>query len=143
MDSQGIIQVHDAAVVTWEPGKNKPKTRELRDMKKAGALSGTFWGMLFGLLFFVPLLGAAMGAAVGALSGSMSDVGISDEFIRSVRDQVTPGTSALFLLTSAAVPDRVAEAMRQHKFEIVATNLSREDEQRLRSVFEAEEPVRA
>jgi uncharacterized membrane protein len=26
----------------------------------------------------------------------MTDVGISDDFIKSVRDEVTPGTSALF-----------------------------------------------
>ena len=65
--------------------------------------------MLFGLIFFVPLLGLAIGAASGALFGSLADVGISDSFIKSVRDQVTPGTSALFLLSSDAVIDRVKE----------------------------------
>ena len=65
----------------------------------AGALGGAFWGMLFGLIFFVPLLGAAVGAATGALAGSLADVGIDDGFINKVRDQVTPGTSALFLMT--------------------------------------------
>lgn len=137
-----LIEVQDAAVVRWDKGKRKPKTREIHDLKAAGALSGAFWGMLFGLIFLVPLLGAAIGAATGALAGSLTDVGIKDDFIQDVRRQVTPGTSALFLLTSSAVIERVAEAMRQHKFEILATNLSTEDEDRLRSIFE-EEPSAA
>jgi uncharacterized membrane protein len=132
---QNLIQVHDAAVVTWEEGRKKPRTREINDMKSAGALSGAFWGLLFGILFFVPLIGAAVGAAIGALSGSLVDVGINEGFINKVRDAVTPGTSALFLLTSDAVEDRVLEAMKEHDFEIVATNLSRDDEDRLREVF--------
>lgn len=42
-------------------------------------------GAAVGLIFFVPLFGAAIGAATGALVGSVTDVGISDDFIKSVR----------------------------------------------------------
>ena len=38
---------------------------------------------------------------MGALSGLFSDYGIDDDFIGSVREQVTEGTSALFLLTGS------------------------------------------
>ena len=100
--------VRDAAVVSWEEGKSKPKTRQLHDAKMGGALGGGFWGLLFGMIFFVPLLGLAIGAAAGALAGSLTDVGISDSFIKQVRDKVTPGTSALFLLSSDAVFDRIS-----------------------------------
>ncbi len=86
-----LINLHDAAVVSWEVGKKKPKTHEMHDTAAAGALGGGFWGLLFGLIFFVPLLGLAVGAASGALIGSMRDVGISDDFIRDVREKVTPG----------------------------------------------------
>jgi uncharacterized membrane protein len=48
---------------------------------------------------------------------------------------VTEGTSALFLMTSDAVLDRVAEAMKDIQFEIIATNLSHEQEQKLREAF--------
>ena len=72
-----------------------------------------FWGLLFGLIFFVPLLGAAIGAATGALAGSLTDVGIDDEFINKVRDQITPGTSALFVMTSDAVVDKVQGGLRR------------------------------
>src|SRR4029450_11420819 len=92
-----LIQIHDAAMVTYPEGAKKPKTRQLHSLAGAGALGGAFWGMLFGLIFFIPLLGLAIGAAAGAVGGSLSDVGIDDDFIKRTRDQVKPGTSALFV----------------------------------------------
>jgi uncharacterized membrane protein len=132
---QQLITVHDAATVTWEPGAKKPKTRQLHDLVGAGALGGMFWGLLFGLLFFVPLLGAAIGAATGALSGLLGDVGIDDDFIASVRDQVTPGTSALFVLSSDAVLDKVRPALASLQPQLIHSNLSTEQEQTLRDTF--------
>ena len=125
LQTQELIKIQDAAVVSWEEGKKKPKTRQLSNMTAAGALGGTFWGMLFGLIFFVPLLGAAIGAGIGALAGSMTDVGISDDFINSVKQRVTPGTSALlFLLSSDAVMDRVKDTFKDLNPELIASNLS-------------------
>jgi uncharacterized membrane protein len=138
LQKQQLITLHDAAIVQWPADKKKPRTEQLRNMTGAGALSGSFWGMLFGLLFFVPLLGAAIGAAMGALSGSMIDVGIDDDFIKQVREEITPGTSALFLLTSDAVTDRVLAALEGMDMELITTNLSAEDEQKLRTAFEDE-----
>jgi uncharacterized membrane protein len=136
--AQQLIVVQDAAVVSWEVGKKKPTTRELHDTKLGGALGGGFWGLLFGLIFFVPILGLAIGAASGALIGSLRDVGISDSFIKSVRDQVTPGTSALFLLSSNAVMDRVKDEFSGEEAELITTNLSNEQEAKLREAFEPE-----
>ena len=138
LQRQQLITIHDASIVQWPADKRKPKTEQLHNMAGAGAMSGAFWGMLFGLLFFVPLLGAAVGAAMGGLSGSLVDVGIDDDFIRRIRDEVTPGTSALFLLTSDAVTDRVADALRGTDMELITTNLSKEDEETLRHAFEQE-----
>ena len=138
LQKQQLITIHDAAIVQWPSDRHKPKTEQLHNMAGAGALSGAFWGMLFGLLFFVPLLGAAVGAAMGGLAGSMTDVGIDDDFVKQIRDQVTPGTSALFLLTSNAVTDRVADALRGTEMHLIATNLSKEDEDKLRHAFEQE-----
>jgi len=138
LQGQELISLHDAAVVSWPADRKKPKTRELHSTKMAGALGGSFWGLLFGLLFFVPILGLAIGAAGGALMGSLRDVGISDSFINEVREKVTPGTSALFALTSDAVLDRVAEAFRGSDGEIIHTNLSQEQEARLHEAFDEE-----
>ena len=135
LQKQHLIKLHDAAVVYWPVGKKSPKTRQLVDLVSVGAMSWMFWGMLFGLIFFTPLFGMAVGAAFGALGGAFRDYGIDDDFIKKVRSQVTEGTSALFLMTSEAVMDRVAEAMKDLKFEIIATNLPHEQEQKLHEVF--------
>lgn len=138
LQSKELIRVHDAAVVFWELDAKRPKTRQLHNLTGAGALGGSFWGFLFGLIFFVPLLGAAVGAAAGALSGSMADVGIDDAFIERVREKVTPGTSAIFLLTSGGVPDKVQEAFYGVHMELLETNLTREGEEALREAFSGE-----
>jgi len=138
LSTQKLITIEDAAVVSWEAGKNKPKTRQLSNLTGVGALGGAFWGMLFGLIFFIPLLGAAVGAAIGALTGSLTDVGIDDKFINSVKEQVTPGTSALFLLTSDAVIDRIKDTFAGANAQLIASNLSADQEGKLREVFAAE-----
>ena len=138
LQSQQLIQIQDAAIVRWPEGAKKPKTQQLTNLAGAGALGGAFWGMLFGLLFFVPFLGLAVGAAIGALTGKFADVGIDDKFINEVKAKVTPGTSALFLLTSNAVVDRVSEALKGQEFELIASNLSAEQEAALREAFAEE-----
>ena len=139
LQDQQLIVVQDAAVVSWETGKNKPRTNQLHDTKVVGTLGGAFWGFLFGLIFFVPFLGMAIGAASGALFGAMADVGISDSFIKNVRDKVTPGTSALFLLSSDAVFDRVKAQFPGNEAELISTNLSAEQEAKLREAFAHED----
>jgi uncharacterized membrane protein len=130
-----LIKIHDAATVSWPAGKKRPRTHQLSSLAGAGALGGAFWGLLFGVLFFVPLLGMAVGAAAGALGGSLSDVGINDDFIKSVRDKVTPGTSALFVMTSDAVIEKVLDAFDDVQAELSHTNLSSEEEAKLREAF--------
>ena len=138
LQKQQLIQVHDAAVVTWPQGAKKPKTKQLRNLAGVGALDGAFWGMLFGLIFFVPFFGLAIGAAVGALAGHFADYGIDDKFIRQTREKVTEGTSALFLLTSGGVADKLVDALKDEKFEIISTNLPKEQEDKLRAAFSAD-----
>jgi uncharacterized membrane protein len=139
LQQQQLITVLDAAVVSWPAGAKKPKTRQLSNVTGAAALGGSFWGLLFGLLFFVPLLGMAVGAATGALMGHFVDIGIDDNFIKQSRDKITPGTSALFLLSTAAVTERVTDELHARGIhgELIASNLSAEQEAKLKEVFAA------
>jgi uncharacterized membrane protein len=139
LQEREMITLTDAAVVSWPEGNKKPKTRELTSSAGVGALGGAFWGFLFGLIFFVPFLGAAIGAGMGGLMGSMADVGIDDDFVKQVREKVTPGTSALFALTTGATaPERVIDELKQYDFEIISTNLPEEQENQLREAFAQE-----
>ena len=137
LQKQQLIQIHDGAIVSWPAGGSKPKTRQLSQAATTGvgALGGALWGFLFGLLFFVPFFGLAVGAAIGALMGHFANYGIDQSFIDQVRAKITPGTSALFLLSSGAVVDKVAEAVKGQQFEIIQTNLSKEQEDKLRADF--------
>ncbi|CCH33161.1 DUF1269 domain-containing protein [Actinosynnema sp. NPDC047251] len=132
---QELITIQDAAYVYWEDGAKRPKTKEVGRFTGAGALGGAFWGLLFGLLFLVPLLGAAVGAGIGAAAGSLAKVGIDDDFVRRVREKVSPGTSALFVLSTGAVVDRVLAEFRGTGAELISTNLSGDQEELLREAF--------
>jgi len=138
LQKQQLITVQDAAIVTWPKGKDKPKTQQLANMAGIGALDGAFWGMLFGMLFFVPFLGLAIGAAFGALGGKMADYGIDDDFINKTKAAVTEGTSALFLMTSGAVQDKVLPTLQGMDAEVISSNLTAEQEAALQAAFKAE-----
>jgi uncharacterized membrane protein len=139
LQKQALIKVLDGAVVSWPAEAKRPKTRQLADFTGRGALGGAFWGLLFGLLFFIPLIGLAVGAAAGAIGGSMANVGIDKDFIEQVKAKVTPGTSALFVLSSDEVEDRVLPTFERAGAELIKTNLSAEQEQQLRDAFAEDE----
>ncbi|MCB0174027.1 MAG: DUF1269 domain-containing protein [Anaerolineae bacterium] len=137
LQKQQLIQIGDAAIVEWPQGKKKPKTRQLTSLAGVGALEGAFWGMLFGLIFFIPFFGMAIGAAMGALVGHFSNYGIDDDFIKSVRDQVTEGTSALFLLSGSATVDKLQDELKGQMGTLIKSNLTKEQETKLNEAFGA------
>ena len=136
LEKRNLIVVHDAATVSWAPDAKNPQTKHLKSLVKKRALGGAFWGMLFGIIFLLPVIGTAIGVATGALSGAMKEAGIDDTFVSSVRKSVTPGTSALFLLTSDAMVEAVAAEFRDLKAQLIETNLDEEREAALRKAFE-------
>ncbi|GAA1862903.1 DUF1269 domain-containing protein [Pseudonocardia ailaonensis] len=142
LQAQRLVVVDDASVVSWRAGKRRPKTYQAGTVAgtTAGtaALSGAFWGLLFGMLFLLPIVGIAMGAAVGLAAG-LSRLGLSDELLGQVRDRITPGTSALFLLTHDAVVERIEEAFGDTTAELLTSNLDREQEAALREAFAPED----
>jgi uncharacterized membrane protein len=139
LQKQELIDVIDGAWVTWPAGRRAPKTHQMHHGGAAvGALGGGYFGLLFGVLFFVPLLGLAIGAAAGAGIGKLTAIGIDDGFVEEVRQKVTPGTSALFALTDAAVEDPVSQALSKFHAELITSNLSPEQEQHVRETFFAD-----
>ena len=128
--------VHDAALVCWAPGTGKPRTRVLPDLASDEALGDGFWGVLFSLIFYSPLIGAAVVSNEEAFSGSIADFGITDTFVNRVRDSVTPGTSALFLLGSDALVEHLRSLPgADPRADLLVTRLDRRQEGALRQVF--------
>ncbi|WP_254762937.1 DUF1269 domain-containing protein [Natrinema marinum] len=138
LQKQELITMEDAAVVVRnEDGKTDVK--QAKSLVGAGALGGAFWGLLIGLIFLAPVLGMAVGAVTGALGGKFSDIGIDDSFIKEVGTTIGPGQSALFLLVSDVEGERVTEELEPYDPEVLETNLSPEDEEKLREHFAADE----
>ena len=139
LQKQHLITIVDAAIVKWPEGKKKPKTKQAVNVTGLSALDGAFWGMLFGLIFFVPVFGLTVGALAGALSGHFTDYGINDDFIKDVRAKVTEGTSALFLMSEQATVDKVLDAMEGVETELIQSNLTQEQEDKLKEHFHVAE----
>ncbi len=134
LQNEYLIDLEDAVVVT-KNADGKVELHQPVNLTAAGAVSGGFWGALIGLLFLNPLLGAAIGAGSGAISGALTDVGINDEFIKSLATQLEPNTSALFVLIRKLTTDKVVEEVKKFGGTILQTSLSHEDESRLQEAL--------
>jgi uncharacterized membrane protein len=134
LQKQELISLSDAVVVV-RGLDGKAKIHQAVNLPGAKALSGAFWGALIGMIFLMPLFGAALGAASGAMSGKMMDLGLDDRFIKDAGNAITPGSSALFLLIHKVTPDRVIAEMQQFGGTILQSNLTEEEEARLKEAF--------
>jgi uncharacterized membrane protein len=137
LQKQELITMEDAAVVVRNE-QGKTDVKQAQSLVGSGALGGAFWGMLIGLIFLAPVLGMAVGAVSGALGGKFADIGIDDDFIKKVGEEIDPGESALFMLVSDAQTDRVIEELEPYDPKLLETNLSTEDEEKLREEFAAD-----
>jgi uncharacterized membrane protein len=67
--------------------------------------------------------------------GSELGLALGAEFFRSLSAYVTPGTSGLFVLTAEPSMEEVTKSYRGTKAELLATNLTPEQEERLLGAF--------
>lgn len=136
LQKEYLIDLEDA-VVAVKDAKGKVKLHQAVNLTAAGAVGGGFWGSLVGLIFLNPLLGAAVGAAAGAVSGALSDVGIDDEFMKELSENMSPGSSALFVLIRKATVDKVLDELHGSGGKVLKTSLSHEDEAKLQAAIQS------
>ena len=125
-----------AAIVRTKDGKFKVTTNH--HAVAGGASYGMFWGLLFGLLFFIPFFGMAIGAGLGALMGHVAKSGIDKEFEEQIREQLQPGTSALFLIVEKVTPDKAVAALSKYGGTVLKTSLSEDAEAQLQEALHGE-----
>ena len=100
---KGHLQLEDAAIIAKEGGKLRiQETQDTRPMQ--GAASGGWLGMLAGLFVGGPALlaGAAIGAAAGGIFAKLRDIGIKDEEMQQLGEELGDGDAALLLLVEDA-----------------------------------------
>lgn len=134
MDKEHIVGLQDLAKVT-RTADGKTKIKQGYNLVAIGAMNGAFWGMLIGLIFWVPWLGAVVGAASGAIGGKLTDIGINDDFIKETAEAIAPGQAGVFMLIGESTPDKFAEEITGTKARVIKTNLTHEDEDKLRELF--------
>jgi uncharacterized membrane protein len=138
LQDEELLDLEDAALA-WRDDKGKVRIHQALPTTatgaEAGAFSGALWGTLLGLLFLNPLAGLAVGgltgAAVGATAGALSDIGINDDLIRRIGEQLQPGKAAVFALIRRSTPGRVTEALKQYHPTVLHTNLTKDREEEL------------
>jgi uncharacterized membrane protein len=137
LQQEYLIEMDDAVVVTKDD-KGKVKLHQAQNLTAAGAVSGGFWGTLIGMIFLNPLLGAAVGAGAGALSGALTDIGISNDMMKSFAESFKPGCSALFVLVRKATGDKVLAGLSEFtgKGKVLQTSLTKDKEDELKAVIE-------
>ncbi|GAA1520967.1 DUF1269 domain-containing protein [Kribbella lupini] len=127
---QALLQREDAAIA-YKDEKGKVRIQQTMSLTGAAAASGALWGTLIGLIFLNPIAGLAVGAASGAMAGKLTDVGINDQMIKEVGQQLQEGKAAVFLLARSATVDRVVDALKPYGPTVIQTNLSKEREDEL------------
>jgi uncharacterized membrane protein len=133
---QELLRLGDAALV-WRDADGKVKVQQAVHPAATGAAGGALWGTLFGLIFLMPVFGLAIGAATGAIAGKLSDVGIDDKMIKSLGEQIKPGTSAVFLLVVEATVDKVIDALKKYQPTVLQSNLAHDDQEALAKALQA------
>jgi len=142
MSAEGTLLLQDAVFVT-KTDKGKVRVVETTDPSPGqAALSGAFWGLLFGVLLFIPVIGMAIGAGTAALMAKLVDTGISDDFVKQLRESIQPGKVYLAALVSHVNPDKALEEMRRYAgmAEVITTNLPPDAVARLEDAL-AQHPV--
>jgi uncharacterized membrane protein len=142
LESDLVIQADQVAAISRDlEGKYHVHTTHGGDSTSAGAVWGGLWGFLFGLLFFIPFAGLALGAGMGALFGHFGEEGIDKAFRDQVRDELKPGTSALFMVVEQMTPDKALEALQPYGGTVIKTSLSEEDTKKLQDALRGQAPA--
>ena len=134
LQKEYLIAMDDVVVVTKDD-KGKVKLHQAANLTAAGAVSGSFWGLLIGMIFLNPLVGAALGAGAGALSGKLTDIGISDNFMKELGQILGNESSALFVLVRKVTADKVLDALKGFGGKVIQTSLSKDKEEELQEVL--------
>lgn len=113
LEDEQLVDLGKAAVVTRRATDGTVDIEETSDLDTtestiAGAAAGGLLSMLGGKGL---LRGALLGAGGGALASKAIDLGLDDDSLQEVGDQLEPGTSALVAMVDIKVVKPTMEAL--------------------------------
>lgn len=134
LEHEALLDLKDAALA-WRDDNGKVRIQQALPTTATGATRGAFsgalWGTLLGLLFLNPLAGLAVGGLTGAAAGALTDIGINDDLIRCLGEQLQPGKAAVFALIRRSARDQVTEALKCYHPTVLCTTLTKDREEDL------------
>jgi uncharacterized membrane protein len=129
-----FLSLDDSAVVVKDnEGKIHVKNEMDRGVK-IGAVGGGLLGLMLAGIFF-PVAGLLVGAVAGGLIGKSAGLGIDQEFVKEVGEELQPDTSAIFFIIRQANADVAVAALKPYKGKVLQTTLPSEAEQELRRIL--------
>jgi uncharacterized membrane protein len=108
LDSQGVIEMQDVAVMRWPQYASGPQVQEHVTDE---------------------------GSRASALAKRIKKAGIDSAMLDAVKDDMALGTSALVLLSADAALEAVANAFEGQAMELMRSDLSVQQEDRVRAAF--------
>jgi uncharacterized membrane protein len=130
LQSEYLLDLADV-VVAIKDEEGKVKLHHAGDLTAHDAVFQGFFGSLASLIL--------VNSTAGVASGALTDVGITDRFMKELAATLVPSSSALFTLTRSPSPDRdrLLEELKGLGGKILMTSLSHEDEGRLQAALSA------
>lgn len=137
---EGITTVLETAVVVHEPTGKKRLTQDI-DLEGRRRTAGHWLGIVAALATGMqPLI--FVGTAVGEIVGRLTDSGIRTGQLRDVGKELTPGTSALFVLAHEAVPrGALANRLQPLGGHVIRTTLDPETAEELDQLLQSSQEV--
>jgi uncharacterized membrane protein len=129
LERRGQMSFEDTAIISRDPDGTTHVRNEASGTTETAALIGGVIGAFAAFVF--PVAGIAFGAAAGAAVGASLGTGVEGSFVDEVKAKLTPGRSALFLVTKAVNADALVAALRPFEGEVVQTTLAPDLEQAL------------
>jgi uncharacterized membrane protein len=127
----------DMAVVVCHPDGTFTVNRE-PFRGTANILGSAVAGFLAGLVVAAPFTGATVGALVGAAgTASAAHAGISEDFIREVKELMKPGSSTLFVLDEAGDLEVIRHSIQGLGGAVLKTNVDTERAKLIQSTLAA------
>jgi uncharacterized membrane protein len=108
LDSQGVIDVQDVAIIRWPQYASAPQVQEHVTDE---------------------------GSKASSLAKRIKKAGIDGAMLEAVKDDMSLGTSALVLMSGEAELDPVAKAFEGQAMELIRSDLSVQREDELRAAF--------
>ncbi|MEA2577585.1 MAG: hypothetical protein QOD78_1173 [Chloroflexota bacterium] len=133
LERAGRVRFEDTAIIERDLDGKAHVRNEVSGTTETAALIGAALGGVFSFVF--PIAGIALGAALGAAIGAAMGTGVSPDFVEDVKNTLTPGRSALFLVVKEADADAVTAALRDFEGDLLQTTLDSEAEEALRQAL--------